>query len=187
MDPLEVARLWVAMCQAPPGVDAPFWAFYDYCRPRLAGWVDRTYGHPCDPEGIAHQAIFIARERMGTIRCEGAVASYLYVTAGRSAIRASRRCRVGEQPLTPAVQDDLEATTPGPLDELLEHERDLLVAAALEGLSEGHRTVIDLFYGKRYQHVEIARSMGLPTPGAARALLHRAMQAVRAALNLAND
>lgn len=103
--------------------------------------------------------------------------AWIFRLARNLLVDHSRRAKVRQatmQRLAPTVPD-------GPEEQAIQRQQLQAVHDALRGLSEDHRQVIFLRIIEGYSTPEVAAMMGRSEP-AVRALLHRALQALRSSL-----
>ncbi len=145
---------------------------------RLAGLL-LSGGHSIDD--VVQETFMRGLARIETYRGEAEPRAWL-VSIAHNLCRHLHRDRAGrEEPLEAKRLEGgrpIGGPGPGVLDSVLGRERGRLLESSLECLSEPQRNVFLLHYREGLPYEDIARILEI-TPGAARALSHRARAVLR--------
>lgn len=101
----------------------------------------------------------------------------------REAVRneiASQWRKADRTPMQTTLGDSLPADVMSPVELMLGAERIRRYERALAALSPKARTAIISYYELGYSHAELARVLGVPSAGAARVAVHRAVRQLTA-------
>lgn len=138
-----------------------------------------------DPEDLASEAFLqVARGLKGFEGDEAAFRSWVFVIAHRRMQDARRSAKRRPQRTDADAETELaRASAAGSVeDQVVGAMRDARLAAALDGLSDAHREVLALRVIGDLSVADAARIMG-KSPGAIKVLQHRALHALRKALD----
>jgi RNA polymerase sigma-70 factor (ECF subfamily) len=130
-----------------------------------------------DAEEMTQEAFVRAHERLDSFRGEARFSTWLYRLAYNRTIERRRKARLRAEHI-PWSDLEAPATSPGPLQAALDHERERAVASLVEGLPDVYRTVVHMRYWMDESIDEIAEALGVPA-GTVKSYLSRARQRLR--------
>lgn len=152
-------------------------ALYDAHVDRVYRLAFRLTGDDDYARDVTQETFVRAFDRIATFRHDAALSTWLHwitVSVGLNHVRKIKRERTRETPLDAVA----EPAVPGRASEPDLKER---MAAAIEALPTGYRTVFVLHDVEDFTHEEIATSLGIDV-GTSKAQLFRARRKLRAAL-----
>jgi RNA polymerase sigma factor (sigma-70 family) len=159
--------------QARAGDVAAIQSLLARCQPDIARFARTVCATPEDAEDAVQEALWVATQRIGTLRVASAFTSWLFQVVKHECYRLLRRVR-HEQPLDTLPQAQLSQ----------EADQTVLaqdVAAAIAALPPPYRQVLLLRDVQGLTAPETAVALGLSVD-AVKSRLHRARTAVRVAL-----
>jgi RNA polymerase sigma-70 factor (ECF subfamily) len=131
-----------------------------------------------DAEEMTQEIFVRVHERLDTFRGEARFSTWLHRLAYNRTIERRRRARL-RAPHVPCEELEARAApSAGPLEAVLERERERAVAALVEGLPDVYRSVVHLRYWMDQSIDEIAEALGIPA-GTVKSYLARARQRLR--------
>ena len=131
-----------------------------------------------DAEEMTQEVFVRVHERLDSFRGEARFSTWLYRLAYNRTIERRRRVRLRAPHVPCEDLEALPAPPTGPLEAVLERERERAVAALLEGLPDVYRSVVHMRYWMDQSIDEIAEVLGVPA-GTAKSYLGRARQRLR--------
>ncbi len=140
---------------------AAFAALYDHFAPRLLGWLMRSGSERGTAEEITQEVMTTLWTKAHLFDpAKSSLATWLHRVARNRRIDLVRRDRSG------AIDFDDPWFDPEPVESaegaLEGREREVLVAAALDGLPEEQKAMIRLAFFDDLSHSQIAEATGLP-------------------------
>ena len=167
------------------GDSAAFGCLVRKYQDRLFNTVVHVAGSREEAEDVAQEAFVQAYVKLSSFHRESAFYTWLYRIAFNVAVSRRRRKKnevsldAGREESGREPADDLEV----PGEHLLREERAHLVHAALDSLSEEHRTILVLREMEGFEYEQISEILDLPT-GTVRSRLHRARLQLREQLKV---
>jgi RNA polymerase sigma-70 factor (ECF subfamily) len=152
---------------------------------RLYRFLVRIVRDPATAEDLFQQTFVRLIEKIGQYDARSSFETWMFTVARNLAIDHLRRKQGAsldvpdETGETPAGR--LVSTTPGALDKLLEHERAVILAAAVAELPVIHREILTLRFEEGMKLEEIAEVAGIPLSTVKSRLL-RALENLRGRL-----
>lgn len=167
----EPGRIDDVVLRAQHGDVAAFEEIYRACAPAIYALCNRMVADDAQARELVQDAFVRAWERLGQFHGESSIETWLHRLAVNVVLDHLRRSRRDAARLFVGTEEDFGAARQPALDSRMD------VAAALETLPAGSRTVLVLYDIEGYSHDEIAQMMGI-APGTARAQLWRARRAL---------
>jgi RNA polymerase sigma-70 factor (ECF subfamily) len=184
-----------ALPERPSAARAPLSVEEIYRRyaPRVQRLVRRLLGNEADAEDATQEVFVHVLERLPTFRGECAFPTWLYRVALNTALAYRRRRAIRETcPLPEGLADVVQTTrhggrrhheATGPVRELLRHEAQQRVDAAIASLPPAYREVVERADLEERPCEDVARELGLSL-AAVRNRLRRARGLLRARLRV---
>ncbi|MCS6849992.1 MAG: sigma-70 family RNA polymerase sigma factor [Gemmataceae bacterium] len=184
------------MDESSPPVSSPpsAWTPEQVCRtyaPRIYHLARRMLGNDADAEDVTQEVLLQVVRKLDTFRGESALPTWLHRVTVNAALahrrkRAEREGRQTAEPLDQLAEDaPLNGTvrpwSVRPEQEVLDHETQELIEAAIARLPETYRDVFVLADVEGLSNAEIADILGLSV-AAVKSRLHRARLMMRRAL-----
>lgn len=150
---------------------------------RLYSAMVHVIGSADDAQDVVQEAFVQAFVKLDTFKRTSAFYTWLYRIAFNRAISLRRRKRpsVSIEQTREVSGEEPVGTEPGPEEQMTTQDRVALVQAALQELSEEHRSVIVLREMEGFHYDEISEILDLPV-GTVRSRLHRARMQMRGQL-----
>jgi RNA polymerase sigma-70 factor, ECF subfamily len=132
-----------------------------------------------DAEEVTQEVFVRVHERLDGFRGESRFSTWLHRLAYNKTIERRRRARL-RAPHLPCEEVEPSEADPaaGPLEAVLERERERAVAALVEGLPDVYRSVVHMYYWMDQSIDEIGEALGIPA-GTVKSYLARARQRLR--------
>ncbi|MBL8955630.1 MAG: sigma-70 family RNA polymerase sigma factor [Myxococcaceae bacterium] len=145
----------------------------------LVRWTSRLAGPRADLEDLVQEVLLAVHRALPSFRGEALLTTWLYQLTRRVVMRSLRRERVRRWLFGTSDEDvDAASNELGPYASLELRRESRELYAALDQLSEKHRTAFLLFELEQLPAEEIARIMGTK-PGTVWVWLHRARAKLR--------
>jgi RNA polymerase sigma-70 factor (ECF subfamily) len=166
------------------GEDSAFGLVYDTLAPRLLSFLLRKTRNPEDAADLLQQTMLHVHRGRGDFIAGAEVTPWAFAIARRLLIDRSRQ-RGPDTRGSPNGLETLVAETPCADDIVQAHELNDRVQHALAQLSPAQRAAFELVKQDGMSLIEAARVLGTSV-GAAKLRMHRAYEALRAALSGGN-
>jgi RNA polymerase sigma-70 factor (ECF subfamily) len=141
------------------GEPRAFETLYRLYHPRLSRFVVNLVREPGLVEEVVNDTLLAVWRRPDSYNGASKVSTWIFAIAYRKALKARHR-------LDPAIEDKdcerRESGEPGPEAQLGARQIHEVLVKAMDGLSEAHRTVVDLTYFHEMEYREIAEIMACP-------------------------
>jgi RNA polymerase sigma-70 factor (ECF subfamily) len=136
-----------------------FEMLYRLYHPRLSRFVGNLVREPGLVEEVVNDTLLAVWRRPDSYNGASKVSTWIFAIAYRKALKARHR-------LDPAIEDKdserRESGEAGPEEQVGARQVRAALVKAMGGLSEAHRTVIDLTYFHEMEYREIAEIMACP-------------------------
>jgi RNA polymerase sigma factor (sigma-70 family) len=136
-----------------------FETLYHRLHPRLARFLTNLVHRPQLVEEVLNDTMLVVWERLDTYRGDSKLSTWIFAIAYRKAMKAVRR---QDEPAEDSQAETRTSADAGPEERAGLQRLQSILAAALEGLSADHRTVVDLTYFHELDYREIAQIMDCP-------------------------
>jgi len=153
---------------APPGrqdaVDAVLDRIYERHVADVDRWVRRLTGPSHDVEDIVHEVFLVAVRRRGSFRGDASVKTWLFRIA-HNVVRGRRRRDRVRRWLFARHTDELPVESVAavtPLEEIERREQSARLYAALDRISDDHRTALILYEIEGLSGEHVAEFLGIP-------------------------
>jgi len=156
-----------------------FEALYRLYYPRLSHFLIRMLRRPTVVEEVLNDTLLIVWNKAETYNGLSKVSTWIFAIAYRRALKALRRV---DDPMEDTFAEYRESGEPGPEQLLGRSQVSVLLTEALTGLSNDHRTVVDLAYFHEMGYREIAEIMDCPVDTVKTRMYH-ARRNLRASLS----
>jgi RNA polymerase sigma factor (sigma-70 family) len=136
-----------------------FEQLYRCYHPRLTRFLMNMTHRPSIVDEVLNDTMLVVWNRPDSFNGASKLSSWIFAIAYRKALKALRQQDV---PIEAGLADDRASPEPGPDAGI---DRDRLrqsLSAAMDGLSPGHRTVVELTYFHDFGYREIAEIMDCP-------------------------
>jgi RNA polymerase sigma-70 factor, ECF subfamily len=174
------ARTNAAMERYAAGDDSAFTLVYDGIAPRLLGYLLRHTKDRGDAEDLAQQTMLHIHRSRGSFIPGADVAPWAFAIARRLLVDRVRNREPGRR-VDNVGLDTRASETPGADDLLQARQTAVHIESALAHLPQAQREAFQLIKQEGLSLCEAARILGT-TVGAAKVRVHRAYEALRAAL-----
>jgi len=164
--------------------------FRDYA-PKVSGLARRLLGNEADAEEATQEVFLQVVRKLHTFRGEAALGTWLYRIAFHAILdyREKRAHHEGRQPVALPVGGDqweepraaVRAGADNPKSQVLDQERQDMIAVAIAELPSTYRHVFVLADVENHSNAEVGDLLGLSL-AAVKSRLHRARQLLRKAL-----
>jgi RNA polymerase sigma-70 factor (ECF subfamily) len=132
-----------------------------------------------DAEETTQEVFLRVHDRLDSFRGEARFSTWLYRIAYNRTIERRRRSRLrAEHVPCGDIEESHSPTSNGPLEAVLDRERERAVARLVDGLPDVYRSVVHLRYWMDQSVDEIAETLGVPA-GTVKSYLSRALQRLR--------
>jgi len=147
----------------------------------------RNNGTADDADDVLQESLITLWERVrsGNFEHTAALGTFLYATARNLWLRRLARAR-REQPFDPST-DESSSDEPSPLDALVDDERAVGIATALDRLGEPCRTLLVLFYWEEASMEEIARRLGMANASTAKSKKYQCKEQLKRLIDRTTD
>ncbi len=156
-----------------------FETLYRLYHPRLSHFLIRMLRRPTVVEEVLNDTLLIVWNKAETYNGLSKVSTWIFAIAYRRALKALRRV---DDPMEDTFAEFRESGEPGPEQLLGRSQVSGILTEALTGLSQDHRTVVDLAYFHEMGYREIADIMDCPVDTVKTRMYH-ARRNLRAALS----
>jgi len=156
-----------------------FETLYRLYYPRLSHFLIRMLRRPTVVEEVLNDTLLIVWNKAETYNGLSKVSTWIFAIAYRRALKALRRV---DDPMEDTFAEYRESGEPGPEQLLGRSQVSVLLTEALTGLSNDHRTVVDLAYFHEMGYREIAEIMDCPVDTVKTRMYH-ARRNLRASLS----
>ncbi len=156
-----------------------FETLYRLYHPRLSHFVIRMLRRPAVVEEVINDTLLIVWNKAATYNGHSKVSTWIFAIAYRRALKALRRA---DDPMEDTFAEHRESGEPGPEQVLGNRQVSTVLIEAMTGLSQDHRTVVDLAYFHEMGYREIAEIMDCPVDTVKTRMYH-ARRNLRAALS----
>jgi RNA polymerase sigma factor (sigma-70 family) len=136
-----------------------FEELYRLYHPRLARFLAHRLRRPDLVEEVLNDTLMVVWRRPDSFAGGSKLSTWLFTIAYRQALRARARF---DEPVEDLSADERPSDEPGPEQAIGRHQVGLALREAMTGLSEDHRTVIELTYFHEFGYKEIAEIMACP-------------------------
>jgi len=154
------------------GDDQALARLFDSEAPLVAARLRRRGASPFDVEDVLQETFLAIWTKAGDYRGEGSVAAWIWIIARNRWVSQQRKNR-HDHLMDKLPDTDVPFADPGP---------DIDIAAALAGLSESMRSVVDAVTVRGLTIEEASRELGIPE-GTIKSRLHRARLLLREELS----
>ena len=126
----------------------------------ITSYVLRNNGSQEDAEDVLQESVIILWERVQSGRFEQTAKLSTFLFAVAKNVWSRKRMRKQREPATEFDHDLFDSTEQSQLDDMIDSERSLSIAAALEKLGDPCKTLLTLYYWEERSQEEIAVQMG---------------------------
>jgi len=159
----EHSDLELLQCTA-RGERPAFDALYDRYSTPLYNYLVRLIHETAVAEELTQEVYLAVWQGAGRFQGRSTVKTWLFRIAHHQAVSWLRRHGEGREPLPVEFEalEDLPGLAPDPEAQFLSGWQADQIVAALDGLSETHRAVVELAFVHDFSHAEIAEIMDCP-------------------------
>lgn len=136
-----------------------FYELYESYKPKLSHFVMRLVKRPHLVEEVVNDTMMVVWNGLDRFKGESRLSTWVFAIAYRKGMKALTR---NDDPVEDLTYDTVPSHDPGPEKSAANTQMRVALRRAMDGLSEDHRTVMDLTYFHEMGYREIAAIMDCP-------------------------